>query len=249
MYFALAAPFGLLIGSFLNVVAYRLPRGESLVKPRSRCTSCGEEVRPYDNVPLLSWMLLRGRCRFCGTHISARYPAVELVTALVFGVVALVRGFDAGLLIELPFAAMLIAVANIDLEHHIVPNKILLPLAVWGIAATAVIRPGALPEALAAGAAAFAALLATALAYPAGMGMGDVKLAGVMGIYLGAAVAPALLASFLLGSIVGIAIIARHGAAGRKKGVPFAPFMALGGLIGLLAGPELIDLYTKHFLG
>src|SRR3954463_1117815 len=141
MYFALAAPIGLLIGSFLNVVAYRLPRGESLVKPRSRCTTCGEEVRPYDNVPVLSWLILRGRCRWCGESISARYPAVELVTGLVFGAVALVRGLDAELLLTLPFAAMLIAVANIDLEHRVVPNKILLPMAVWGVGATAVIRP------------------------------------------------------------------------------------------------------------
>jgi leader peptidase (prepilin peptidase)/N-methyltransferase len=248
MYFLLAAPFGLLIGSFLNVVAYRLPRGESLVKPRSRCTSCGEEVRPYDNVPVLSWLLLRGRCRHCRASISARYPAVELATALVFAAVALVRGLDAGLLLDLPFAAMLIAVASIDLEHRIVPNRILLPMAVWGVGAAAVIRPEALPEALIAAGAAFLALLLAALAYPGGMGMGDVKLAGVMGLYLGAAVAPALLTAFLLGSVVGVAIVARHGAAARKKGVPFAPFMALGGLVGLLAGPELIDLYTRSFL-
>ena len=248
MAFAIAAPFGLLIGSFLNVVAYRLPRGESLVKPRSRCTSCGEEVRPYDNVPVLSWLVLRGRCRFCRTRISARYPAVELATALVFAVVALVRGLDAALLLELPFAAMLIAVANIDLEHRIVPNKILLPMAVWGVGATALVRPDFLPEALIAGAAAFTALLLAALAHPGGMGMGDVKLAGVMGLYLGAAIAPALLAAFLLGSLVGVAMLARHGASARKQGVPFAPFMALGGLLGLLAGPELIELYTRHFL-
>ena len=248
MDFAIAAPFGLLIGSFLNVVAYRLPRGESLVKPRSRCTSCGEEVRPYDNVPVLSWLFLRGRCRHCGEGISARYPAVELVTAVVFAAVVLVRGIDAELALTLPFAAMLIAVANIDLEHRIVPNRILLPLAVWGIVATAVLSPGALREALIAGAAAFGALLLAALAHPAGMGMGDVKLAGVMGLYLGAAVAPALLVAFLLGSIVGVALLVRHGAAARKQGVPFAPFMALGGLVGLLAGPELVDLYTRSFL-
>jgi leader peptidase (prepilin peptidase)/N-methyltransferase len=248
MYFLLAAPFGLLIGSFLNVVAYRLPRGESLVKPRSRCTSCGEEVRPYDNVPVLSWLLLRGRCRHCGEQISPRYPAVELVTAITFGLVALVRGVDAGLLLDLPFAAMLIAVANIDLEHRIVPNRILLPLAVWGVAATAVVHPGSLPESLIAGAAAFTALLLTALAYPAGMGMGDVKLAGVMGLYLGVSVLPGLLTAFFLGSVVGIAIMARHGASARKAGVPFAPFLAVGALVGLLAGPELIDLYTRTFL-
>jgi leader peptidase (prepilin peptidase)/N-methyltransferase len=248
MDFAFAAPLGLLIGSFLNVVAYRLPRGESLVKPRSRCTSCGEDVRSYDNVPVLSWLFLRGRCRHCGVKISARYPAVELVTALVFAAVAIVNGLNAELLLTLPFAAMLIAVASIDLEHRIVPNKILLPMAVWAIGAGAFVRLDALPEMLIAGAAAFTALLLAALAYPGGMGMGDVKLAGVMGLYLGVSVIPALLAAFLLGSLVGIAIVARHGAAARKKGVPFAPFMALGGLIGLLAGPELIDLYTSHFL-
>ena len=249
MDFVLAAPFGLLIGSFLNVVAYRVPRGESLVKPRSRCTSCGAEVRPYDNVPVLSWLLLRGRCRTCGEHISARYPAVELVTAVAFAAVSLVRGVDAGLLLDLPFAAMMIAVADIDLEHRIVPNRILLPLAVWGIAATAVVRPGALAECLVAGAAAFTVLLLTALAYPAGMGMGDVKLAGVMGLYLGLAVVPALLFAFFAGSVVGLALMAKHGAGARKRGVPFAPFMAAGAFVGLLAGLELIDLYTRTFLG
>jgi leader peptidase (prepilin peptidase) / N-methyltransferase len=248
MYSLLVAPVGLIIGSFLNVVAYRLPRGESLVKPRSRCTSCGEEVRPYDNVPVLSWLVLRGRCRHCRTKISARYPAVELVTAIAFGAVAATRGFDAGLLLELPFVAMLIAVADIDLEHRIVPNKILLPLAVWGIAVAALVRPGELPECLIAGAAAFTALLLTALAYPAGMGMGDVKLAGVMGLYLGLSVLPALLVAFLAGSVVGIAMMVQQGAAARKKGVPFAPFLAAGAIVGLLAGPELIDLYTSAFL-
>jgi leader peptidase (prepilin peptidase)/N-methyltransferase len=237
-----------MIGSFLNVVAYRLPRGESLVKPRSRCTSCGEEVRPYDNVPVLSWLFLRGRCRHCDARISARYPALELLTALVFAAVAVANGLNAELALSLPFAAMLIAVASIDLEHRIVPNKILLPLAVWGVGAGAVVHLDALPEMLAAGAGAFTALLVAALAYPGGMGMGDVKLAGVMGLYLGVSVIPALLAAFLFGSIVGIAIVLRHGAEARKKAVPFAPFMALGGLLGLLAGPELIDLYTRAFL-
>ena len=248
MDFAFIAPLGLLIGSFLNVVAYRVPRGESIVKPRSRCTTCGEEVRSYDNIPIFSWLLLRGRCRHCRAQISARYPAVELVTAVTFAAVALVRGVDAGLLLDLPFAAMLIAVADIDLEHRIVPNKILLPLAVWGIAVTAIVRPGSLAECLIAGVAAFTALLLTAIAYPAGMGMGDVKLAGVMGLYLGLSVLPALLVAFLAGSIVGVAMMVKHGAAARKKGVPFAPFLAAGALVGLLVGPELIDVYARTFL-
>jgi leader peptidase (prepilin peptidase)/N-methyltransferase len=245
---ALAGPLGLMIGSFLNVVAYRVPRGESLVKPGSHCTTCGEAVRPYDNVPVLSWLLLRGRCRGCGDRISARYPAIELVTGLVFAAIAIVNGFDRDLLLELPFAAMLIAVAGIDLEHRIVPNKILLPMAVWGIGAGAAVRPDMLPELLIGGAAAFTFLFVAALVHPKGMGMGDVKLAGVMGLYLGASVAPALLIGFLTGSVVGVAILAKHGAAGRKRGVPFAPFLALGGIVALLVGPELIDLYVENFL-
>src|SRR5918911_4850258 len=159
MLLALAAPLGLVIGSFLNVVAYRLPRGESIVKPRSRCTSCGTEVRALDNIPLISWLVLRGRCRHCSAPISARYPAVELATGVVFALVALARGLHPELLIDLPFAAMLIAVADIDIEHRIVPNRILAPMAVWAVAASAAIRPGKLPELLIAGAAAFTLLL------------------------------------------------------------------------------------------
>jgi leader peptidase (prepilin peptidase)/N-methyltransferase len=245
---ALFAPFGLMIGSFLNVVAYRLPRGESLVTPRSRCTSCGTEVRAIDNVPLLSWLFLRGRCRHCSAQISARYPAVELTTGLVFAAVVLARGVSTDLLLYLPFAAMLIAVADIDLEHRIVPNRILAPMAVWAVAASAVVRPDKLPELLIAGASAFTLLLLAALAHPAGMGMGDVKLAGVMGLYLGVTVAPGMLIAFLTGSLVGIAIVVKHGADARKRGVPFAPFLALGGLVALVAGTELIDLYTRTFL-
>jgi leader peptidase (prepilin peptidase)/N-methyltransferase len=173
---------------------------------------------------------------------------VELVTGVVFALVALVRGPSTELLVDLPFAAMLIAVADIDLEHRIVPNRILAPMAVWAIGASAVVQTGKLPELLIAGAAAFAFLLIAALAYPAGMGMGDVKLAGVMGLYLGLSVAPALLIAFLAGSVVGVAILARHGAAARKRGVPFAPFLALGGLVALMVGPELIDLYARTFL-
>jgi leader peptidase (prepilin peptidase)/N-methyltransferase len=246
---AVAWIFGAVIGSFLNVVIHRLPRGESLAQPGSHCPSCQTPVSPRDNVPLLSWVLLRGRCRHCRTPISARYPGIELVTAVAFGAVVAVRGFDDGLLLELPFVAILIAVAGIDLEHRIVPNRITLPAAVWAIAAWAVVEPAALPEVLIAGAATFALMLVVALAYPAGMGMGDVKLAGVIGLYLGAAVIPAVFAAFLAGSLVGIAIIAREGRSGRKRGVPFAPFLALGGLLGVLAGDELIALYSDRFLG
>jgi leader peptidase (prepilin peptidase) / N-methyltransferase len=239
---------GAAVGSFLNVVSYRLPRGESLVSPGSRCPSCESEIRPWDNVPVLSWLVLRGRCRHCGEGISSRYPLVEVITAIVFVAVALVRGVDTGLVVELPFAAMLIAVAAIDLERHLIPNRILLPAAVYGLVAVALVATDDLPEHLIAGAVAFTALLVVALAHPAGMGLGDVKLAGVMGLYLGSAVAPALLVAFLAGSLVGVGVMLRHGAGARKKGVPFGPFLALGGVVGLLAGPELVDLYLESFV-
>jgi leader peptidase (prepilin peptidase) / N-methyltransferase len=245
---AVIGVLGLLVGSFLNVVIYRLPRGESLVRPASRCPSCGTPIKPYDNVPVLSWLLLRGRCRHCGAAISPRYPLVEALTGAVFVGVALTRGVDDDLAVWLPFAAMLIAVAGIDLDHRIIPNKILLPAAIWGLAATIAFRPDNVDDALIAGAIAFGALLLAALAYPAGMGMGDVKLAGVMGIYLGSGIAPAMLVAFLAGSIVGLMIIAREGRDARKKGVPFGPFLALGGLVGIFAGPELVDVYVDHFL-
>jgi len=245
---AVIGVLGLLVGSFLNVVIYRLPRGESLVRPASRCPSCGTPVRPYDNVPVISWLLLRGRCRSCGVAISARYPLVEALTGAVFVGVALTRGVEDDLAVWLPFAAMLIAVAGIDLDHRIIPNKILLPAAIWGLAATIAFRPDNVDDALIAGGIAFAALLLAALAYPAGMGMGDVKLAGVMGIYLGSSVAPAMLVAFLSGSIVGLLIIAREGRDARKKAVPFGPFLALGGLVGIFCGPELVDVYVDHFL-
>jgi leader peptidase (prepilin peptidase)/N-methyltransferase len=239
---------GLLVGSFLNVVAYRLPRGESIVKPRSRSTTSGTEVRALDNVPLLSWLVLRGRCRHCKAQISPRYPAVELVTGVVFAVVALARGLEPELLLDLPFAAMLIAVADIDFEHKIVPDRILAPLAVWGLVVSAAVRPDKLPELLIAGAAAFTFLLLAALIHPAGMGMGDVKLAGVMGLYLGLSVAPAMMLAFFAGSFVGLAIMLRHGLGARKRGVPFGPFLALGALVALVAGHDLVHLYAQTFL-
>lgn len=239
---------GLAIGSFLNVVVHRLPLGESFVKPRSRCVACGAAIAPYDNVPVVSWIALRGRCRRCGAPISARYPIVEALTGATFAAVAAVRGFDAELLLELPFAALLIAVAAIDLDHRVVPNRLLLPAAGWAVAGGALIWPGFLPEALGAGAGAFAFLLVAALAYPAGMGMGDVKLAGVMGLYLGLSVIPALAVAFLAGTAVGVAILVREGRSARKTGIPFAPFLALGGLVGLLAGDELISLYADTLL-
>lgn len=245
---AVIGVFGALVGSFLNVVVYRLPRGESLVAPGSRCTGCAAAIAPYDNVPVVSWLVLHGRCRSCDAAISPRYPIVELLTVLSFAGVAAARGVSPELFIYLPLTAALIAVAGIDIDHRIVPNRIALPAAAWGLGASAALRPTELPELLVAGAGAFLVLLLAVLVYPGGMGMGDVKLAGVIGVYLGMAIVAALLAAFLAGSAWGLAKIARHGALARKEAVPFAPFLAAGGLIGLIAGPELVELYATSFL-
>jgi leader peptidase (prepilin peptidase) / N-methyltransferase len=243
-----ATVLGGLLGSFLNVVIWRLPRGESLVTPGSHCPSCNAPVKPYDNVPVVSWLLLRGRCRNCGAPISPRYPIVELITAVCFGAVVAVRGFDDDLWLELPFIASLIALAGIDLDHRLLPNKIVYPMAAYGLGISLVVATGDFPEHVIAGVGAFAFLLIAVLAYPAGMGMGDVKLGGAMGLYLGVSVIPALLAAFLTGTLFGLAVIAREGAAARKKAVPFGVFLAIGGLVGVLAGPELIDFYESNLL-
>jgi leader peptidase (prepilin peptidase)/N-methyltransferase len=239
---------GAVIGSFLNVVVHRVPLGESLVSPGSHCPGCGAAVKPYDNIPVVSWLVLRGRCRNCGMRISPRYPLVELATAITFAAVVAVRGFDNDLVLELPFVALLIALAAIDFDHKLLPNKIVYPMAAYGLIATLLVDQDDLVENLIAGAGAFVFLLVAVIAYPRGMGMGDVKLAGAMGLYLGLSVIPALLVAFLSGSLVGIVIIAREGAAGRKKAVPFGVFLALGGIVAVLAGPELVDLYESNFL-
>lgn len=245
---AVAAVAGALIGSFLNVVAHRLPRGESLLRPGSHCPGCRAPVKPYDNVPVVSWLLLRGRCRSCGTRISPRYPLIELLTAACFALVVALNGFDEDLVLELPFVAALIALGAIDFDHKLLPNKIVYPLAAWGLVSTVLVQRGELVEHLIAGGAAFLFLFVTVLAYPRGMGMGDVKLGGAMGLFLGLSVIPALLLAFLSGSLVGLAIVAREGAAARKKAIPFGVFLALGAIVALLAGPDLIDLYEDNFL-
>src|SRR5688572_4608975 len=155
-----AGLFGAVIGSFLNVVAHRVPLGESLVSPGSRCPECEAPVKPYDNIPVVSWLVLRGRCRNCGTRISPRYPLVELATALAFAAVVAIRGFDNDLVLELPFVAALIALAAIDYDHKLLPNKIVYPLAAYGVIATLLVDRDDLVENLIAGAGAFAFLLA-----------------------------------------------------------------------------------------
>jgi leader peptidase (prepilin peptidase)/N-methyltransferase len=244
----MATALGAVIGSFLNVVIHRVPLRKSLVRPGSRCPSCETDIAPYDNVPVISWLLLRGRCRRCGAPVSPRYPAVELLTAIAFGAAVAVRGVDSDLVLELPFVACLIALAGIDLDHRLLPNRIVYPMAAYGLVATAVVDSGDLVEHLIAGAAAFVFLFLVVLAYPRGMGMGDVKLAGAMGLFLGLSIVPAMLVAFLSGSLVGLGIIAREGASARKKAVPFGVFLALGGIVGVLAGPELVELYEDRFL-
>jgi leader peptidase (prepilin peptidase) / N-methyltransferase len=193
-------------------------------------------------------VILRGRCRSCRARISPRYPLVELLTAAIYALVVVVNGFDEDLLLELPLVTALIALAAIDLDHRLLPNKIVYPLAAWGVVATLLVDRSDLAGHLIAGVGAFAFLFAAVLAYPRGMGMGDVKLAGAMGLYLGLSIVPALLVAFLSGSLVGLAMIAREGAAARKKAVPFGVFLALGGIVAVLAGPELIELYEDKFL-
>lgn len=244
----LAFVWGLMVGSFLTVVAHRVPRGESVVAPRSRCPECGAQIAAYDNVPVFSWLLLRGRARCCGVSIPVRYPATELATALLYAATVLVLWDDAGeIALGLVFVSALVAVTLTDLERKVIPNKVLLVAAVFGVIIAAVSDPGSLPERAIAAIAAGGLLFAAAMAYPRGMGLGDVKLAAVMGLFLGRNVGAALLVALLAGSLVGLAIMAREGAAARKRGIPFGPFLALGGVVGLLAGDELTDWYLGTF--
>jgi leader peptidase (prepilin peptidase)/N-methyltransferase len=244
-----AALFGLLIGSFLNVVAWRLPRGESLVHPRSRCVGCDRQIEWYDNVPVVSWLVLRGRCRGCGERISARYPLVEAVTAALYVAVVAFKGDDLlDVVLGLVLVTFLVPIALIDLDHRIIPNRLTAPAAVLAVALGLLLEPSAVPGQLIAGAAAGGFFLLAALAHPKGMGMGDVKLAGVLGLYLSAAVAPAIMLALIGGVVVGVAIIAHLGStAGRRVRVPFGPFLAAGALISLFAGSGVMDSYLSRF--
>jgi leader peptidase (prepilin peptidase)/N-methyltransferase len=241
---AVAGAFGATIGSFLNVVAYRLPRAESLVHPGSRCPGCGTAIKVYDNVPVFGWLLLRGRCRSCRTAISPRYPIIEALTgALAVGVV-LTKHSASAIALGLVLVVVLVPVALIDLEHRIIPNKITLPAAVAAVAIGAALDLKGVPEQLIAGSGAGGFLLAFLLMYPRGMGMGDVKLAVVLGLFLGRSVGVAILAGVLTATLVGAVVIARVGVeAGRKTAVPFGPFLAFGGVMGLFAGPAIIHWY------
>jgi leader peptidase (prepilin peptidase)/N-methyltransferase len=244
----LLALFGAMIGSFLTVVAYRVPRAESVVGGRSRCPGCGAQIAAYDNVPVFSWLALRGRSRCCQQSISARYPLTEVTLAALYAAVAIRFHDDVGeLVLGLVFVSMLVAITLTDLERRIIPNKVLLVSSVIGLAIVAVADPSSIPERAAAAAGAGGVLFIAALAYPGGMGLGDVKLAAAMGLFLGVEVIPAMVIALLAGSLVGVVLMIRHGAAARKKAIPFGPFLALGGVAGLLAGQALIDLYLRSF--
>lgn len=239
---------GLLVGSFVTVVAHRVPRGESIVGPRSRCPACGAQIAAYDNVPVFSWLLLKGRARCCGASISPRYPLTELVLGLLFAATTLVLWDEPGeIALGLVFVTTLLAITLTDLERRIIPNKILVVAAVLGIAIAAATDPASLPERAIATVAAGGLLFLAALAYPRGMGLGDVKLAAVMGLFLGRNVAPAILVALLAGSVVGLAMMVRHGVAARKQAIPFGPFLALGGVVGLLVGNQIVDWYLGTF--
>ena len=245
---SLAGVLGLIFGSFLNVVAYRLPRGESLARPASRCPGCNTPIKPYDNVPVLSWLSLRGRCRSCKTAIAWRYPLVELATALLLALTVVVLGANENVWLGLAFVLLLVPVTVIDIDFRIIPNKLMILGTVVALAILALTRPGDIPEHLIAAVAAGGFLLVAAIAYPGGMGMGDVKLAFVMGLFLGRDVGVAMLAGLLAGSLIGAAVMARKGVKqGRKTAIPFGPFLALGGLVGLLAGDPIVDWYLRTF--
>jgi leader peptidase (prepilin peptidase)/N-methyltransferase len=234
---------GLVLGSFLNVVAARVPLRRSVVKPGSACMSCGTELAWRDNVPLVSWVLLRGRCRHCGTRIPWRYPAVELATAVLFAACFLAFGLTAYAFLAAGFCAVLVAISAIDIEHRIVPNRIVVPATGIVLVVNTLIDPSV--EWLLGGLAGFTFLFIAAVIYPAGMGMGDVKLAALLGVMLGRDVAVALMAGMLLAIVPSVVLLARHGSKARKMGIPFAPFLAGGGIVALFAGGQLLDAYLS----
>jgi leader peptidase (prepilin peptidase)/N-methyltransferase len=246
MDFALAAVAfapGLALGSFLNVVAARVPLRRSIVRPPSACMSCAQEIRWYDNVPLVSWLVLRGRCRDCSVRIPWVYPAVELLTAVLIAGCVFAFGLTAEAVISAFFCSVLVAVSAIDLEHRIIPNRIVLPATVVVLAANTLRDPSPKWALAALGASGF--LFTAALIYPAGMGMGDVKLALLMGAALGSTVAVAMMAGMLAAMVPSIVLFARYGSKARKMGIPFGPFLALGSVVALFWGHAILDAYLS----
>jgi leader peptidase (prepilin peptidase)/N-methyltransferase len=239
----IALPPSLAVGSFLNVVASRLPLGRSVSRPRSACMHCGSEIRARDNVPLLSYLLLRGRCRDCRAPIGWRYPAVEVTTAVLVAACVADFGLSLRTLAAAVYCVALVAISAIDVERRIVPNKIVLPATLVVLVLMLAWRPSLEWPLAGLGASLF--LFVAALAYPAGMGMGDVKLALLLGVAVGRAVPLALLAGMLAALVPSAVLFARHGTAARKMGIPFAPFLAVGGLVALFAGDGVVDWYLS----
>jgi leader peptidase (prepilin peptidase)/N-methyltransferase len=240
---ALAFAPGLALGSFLNVVAARVPQRRSVATGRSACLSCGTQIAWHDNVPVLSWLLLRGRCRSCGERIGRLYPAVELGSALLVAGCVLAFGATADALLASFFCLVLVAIAAADLRYRVVPNRLVVPAAAIVLVAQTVLHPSPAWAIGGFGAAAF--LLLAALAYPAGMGMGDVKLALLLGAMTGRAAPVALMVGLLSALVPSVVLFARHGAGARKVAIPFAPFLALGGVVALFWGDAVLDAYLR----
>jgi leader peptidase (prepilin peptidase)/N-methyltransferase len=240
---ALAFAPGLALGSFLNVVAARLPERRPVATGRSACLTCGTQIAWYDNVPVVSWLLLRGRCRSCGERIGWIYPAVELVSALLVAGCVLAFGASADALVASLFCLALVAIAAADVRHRVVPNRIVVPAAAVVLVAQTLLHPSPAWATGALGAAAF--LLVAALAYPAGMGMGDVKLALLLGAMTGRAAPVALMCGLARALVPSAALLARHGRRARTIAIPFAPFLALGGVVALFWGDALLDAYLR----
>jgi leader peptidase (prepilin peptidase) / N-methyltransferase len=238
---ALALAPGLAVGSFLNVVAARVPLKQSIVRPGSACMSCKTPIVWHDNIPLVSYFALRGKCRKCGARIGLVYPVVEIAAAVLVAACVLAFGLTFYSMIASFFCCTLVAISAIDIEHRIVPDRIVLPATVVVLLAQMVREPSIEWPLAAFGAAFF--LFVAAVVYPAGMGMGDVKLALLMGAMLGKVVAVALILGMVIAVIPGMYLMIRHGRAARKMGIPFAPFLALGSVVALFAGASLLDWY------
>ena len=241
---AIALAPGLALGSFLNVVAARVPLRRSVVSPGSACMACGHELSWFENIPLLSYAVLRGRCRSCGEHIALRYPAVELTAALLVAGSVWKFGFHLEALVASFFCLALVAVSATDLEHRIIPNRIVVPAAAIVLAAQTALHPS--PEWAIAAFGASGFLFIAALVYPAGMGMGDVKLALLLGAMLGRTVPVALLLGMVTALVPAFVLLARHGSAARKMGIPLGPFLALGAVVAVFAGHPLLHLYLHR---
>lgn len=236
-------PPALAFGSFVNVVAARVPVRRSISHPRSACLGCETPIAPRDNIPVVSYLLLRGRCRSCQAPISPLYPAVELLTATLVAVCALVFGLTPYAALAAFFCVTLVTLSAADLRYRLVPNRIVLPAFVVCLLAHTAIDPTV--EWVAAALAAATFLLVTALVYPAGLGMGDVKLALLLGAMLGRSVGAALLIGFLTALIPSIVLLARHGSKARKMAVPLVPFLSVGALVALFFGNEIMDWYAS----